>query len=383
MIGIVGAGRTGRGFLARLLVENQAPFVMFDQDRDLVEKLKGGYQISFFSGVRTPIAVRDYQILHTEDAACRELLPNMETIFVSVGGTNLESVSRWLASMVSPEMLQGPCQNIIFCENARDPAEKARKLFLNSLPEDMREKADAHFGFMDAAVFCTTIQTGADNRDIESEDYPSLPFDVLRAKGNPPHLKGITPVKDFQNVLMRKIYTYNSASGIIAYLGWWKGYKIYADAANDPEILGLLDQNYREIGRAICAEYGYSEEDQAAFAALSKAKFCDRAIVDTVSRNAREPMRKLSAGERIVGPAMLIEKYGGDTGILALTAAAALLYSDPDDPQWEMLKRQKTEREVFLELSGLNGTDLFAKQVFESVKILKQIGRGVLPDRKG
>ena len=60
----------------------------------------------------------------------------------------------------------------------------------------------------------------------------------------------------------------------------------------------------------LCKEFGYTKEDQEEFALLSKKKFCDRTIIDTVARNAREPQRKMKAGERIMGPLLLLDQYG-------------------------------------------------------------------------
>ena len=380
MVVVIGAGKTGRGFLARLLFENGEPFILVDKDKNLVDRLQNGYRISFFSNVRPEIEVQGYRAVYTDDSDCPALLAAADRILVSVGGGNIADVAEWLASMVTANLLEGPFQNIIFCENARDPGEKARKVFLENLPEELRDKADAHFGFADAAVFCTTVEKTPGSVDIGSENYPVLPFDAAKVKGELPETKGFQPVSAFQNILIRKIYTYNAASGIIAYLGWWKKYKVYGDAANDPQILKLLDRNYQETGRAICAEYGYTAEDQAEFAALSKAKFCDRTIVDTVVRNAREPQRKLSAGERIVGPALLIEKYGGDSGVLALTAAAALLYTDKDDAEWEKMKASCNTEELFGKLSGLDREHPFVQKVSAAVKNLVSSGRGVLPE---
>ena len=92
--------------------------------------------------------------------------------------------------------------------------------------------------------------------------------------------------------------------------------------------------------RVLCKEFGYEPADQAEFAALSKAKFCDRTIVDTVARNARDPKRKLGANERIIGPIKLLHKYGEDATVLEKTAAAAVHYDSDDKNEWEYTLRE-------------------------------------------
>ena len=110
-------------------------------------------------------------------------------------------------------------------------------------------------------------------------------------------------MKDFGDFLTRKLYTYNAASCVLAYLGFLKGYTDYREAGRDPEILEKLDRNYEMTNSVLCEVYGYDPADQAEFAALSRSKFTSQTIVDTIDRNAREPQRKLKAGERIIGPA--------------------------------------------------------------------------------
>ena len=144
-------------------------------------------------------------------------------------------------------------------------------------------------------MFCTTTDDGL---DIMIENYPYLQCNADLLEGFYPNIKGIKPVNGFGDFLKRKLYTYNAASCVIAYIGYVKGYTDYADAANDSEILKLLDKNYEQTNKALCKGFGYDTKEQEEFALLSKEKFTSRAIKDTVSRNARDPLRKLAAGER-------------------------------------------------------------------------------------
>ena len=52
-----------------------------------------------------------------------------------------------------------------------------------------------------------------------------------------------------------------------------------------------------------------------------------------MSRVAREPRRKLAAGDRLVGPAVASRAAGIVPMALARTMAAALAYREPTDPQ--------------------------------------------------
>ena len=133
-------------------------------------------------------------------------------------------------------------------------------------------------------------------------------------------------------------------------MGWLYGYEDYASAANDSRIAALLDTNYAATNRAICAEFGCTASDQERFAALSRAKFCNPEIKDSIARNARDAKRKLGPTERIIGPLNLLKKHGEDYSVLCKTAAAALLYCK------NVESNQTPPEQLLSEVSGLKDT---------------------------
>lgn len=321
VIAVIGAGKTGRGFLARLLAEAHKEILFIDKNKTLVDALNaaGSFTVDFFGNVRAPFRVDGFRAVTWENAD----LSAAELLFVSVGGGNLPAVGAALRTRLA----DGKKRRIIVAENASHPA----KTLSEAIGLDT-------VAVSESTVFCTTIENGA--LDISSENYPYLQCDAAPFAGYDPAIAGVRPVDGFENFLTRKLYTYNAASCVIAYLGYIKGYTDYGAAANDPEILALCDRNYAATNRVLCRVYGYTEADQAEFAALSRQKFTDRTIKDTVARNAREPQRKLRFGERIVGPLCLLDEQGEDTAVLLLTAAAALLYENEGDAAWHTLKEE-------------------------------------------
>ena len=333
---IVGAGKTGRGFIGRLAAQAGCGIVFVDQNEELVERLNGAgrFCVSFFGGAREKMTIRNFSAATWEQAD----FTGAELIFVSVGGQNLEKVGE----MLREKLPAGGRYTVIACENASSPADKLTK-YIGRTDVTVSE----------ATVFCTTIEE--DGLDIASEDYPYLQCDADRLNGYEPFIPAVRPVGEFGNFLTRKLYTYNAASCVIAYLGAAKGYSVYSDAANDPEILELLDRNYEQINRAMCMEFGYSPDDQAEFAALSRKKFTSTAIKDTVERNARDVARKMAPGERIVGIMNLIGKYGGDASVMEMTAAAALLYTA--DEKWNAQRAESGERSILTDFCGVTNQE--------------------------
>ena len=337
---IIGAGKTGRGFVGRLAAEAGCEMLFVDCDQALVEKLNkaGSFEVSYFGGVREKTVVSSYHAATWEDADLSE----SELIFVSVGGQNLEAVGE----MLKVKLPKNGQHYIITCENASSPAEKLQKVIGR---DDVTVS--------EATVFCTTIDEN--EVDIASEDYPYLQCDRDRLGGYVPFIPAVKPVGEFGNFLTRKLYTYNAASCVIAYLGAVKGYEVYSDAANDPQVLELLDKNYEQSNRAMCMEFGYTPEDQAEFALLSRKKFTSTAIRDTVDRNARDVARKMAPGERIIGILQLVLKHGGDAAVLEQTAAAALLYTA--DPKWQAKKAEMSYEAILKDFCGIADEKLLAR----------------------
>lgn len=351
-IAVIGAGKTGRGFIGRLIAESKKEILFIDKNEALVNALnkKGAFNVDFFGGVRDTFKVSGFTASTWENADLSEC----ELLFVSVGGMNLKDVGTSLKALIS----DGKARYIIVCENASHPAKTLNEAI--GLP---------YVSVTESTVFCTTIENG--ELDISSENYPYLQCDALPLCGYTPDVSAVRPIDNFGNFLTRKLYTYNAASCVIAYLGFVKGYDDYGAAANDPDILVLLDKNYEATNKALCKAYGYGEADQKEFALLSKQKFCDRTIKDTVSRNAREPQRKLADMERIIGPMKLITEQGGDASVLILTAAAALCYEHPSDGAWSEIKREKTPEQILTDICGVTKDSALFDAIIEKYELIK------------
>jgi mannitol-1-phosphate 5-dehydrogenase len=354
---VVGAGKTGRGFIARLLAECDREIVFIDKDEELVNDLNNAksFNVSFFGNVRDTFTLSNFNATTWEDSDFSDI----ELIFVSVGGMNLPDVGALLKEKIN----DGYMRHIIVCENASHPAKTlSEAIGLNNITVS------------ESTVFCTTIEDG--RLDIASENYPYLQCDAAPLGEYDPKISTIRPINGFENFLTRKLYTYNAASCVIAYLGFAKGYTDYGSAANDEEILALLDRNYEATNRVLCKVYGYDEADQNEFALLSKAKFTDRTISDTVARNAREPQRKLQKAERIMGPLVLLDEHGEDTEPLLLTAASALLYEHESDKSWQKIKDENTPSEILRDICGLPEGSKLSMAILEKYELVKDYMNG-------
>jgi len=383
---ILGAGKIGRGFLGYLLARSGRPFVLVERDHALVQLInaRGAYGVHVLGapqkdrrmeGVRA-IAVADREAL---DAA----IAQAGLAFTCVGGKNLGELGVALAPAIGRRLAEGaPPFSIITCENWIRPAAALREAVYERLAPAQREALDRRVGFVESAVLCSAIEPEAtvlarDSLAVNVQDYIHLPIDSEAIRGALPRIDGLEPKTGFEGFLERKIYTYNAANATVSYLGYLKGYTVLAEAGRDEEILEVVRGVYRETGAALVARHNVSADDQEALAAASLAKFQDRTIVDTIERNARDPIRKLGPSDRLVGAARLVLQHGGRPESLAISIAAALFYDHPSDPIAADLKRRRESMgvdAVLREVCGLEPTSHLAAMVKEKVDLLRRAG---------
>ena len=102
-VAIVGAGKTGRGFLARLLREEPAAcgeIIFIDKDKALVDRLnaEGHFDVRFFGDVRPPLTVSGFRAFTWETQGLPEALAECDTVLVAVGGQNLQDAGASLSA---------------------------------------------------------------------------------------------------------------------------------------------------------------------------------------------------------------------------------------------------------------------------------------------
>ena len=220
---IIGAGQTGRGFLNKFFYLNDQFVTFLDKDEDLINQLqeKKSYQISF-GEEHAPLIVDNYEAYSIFSNQAKQIIRSADLIFVSVGRPNLKDVKEILKEIGNDPSKQ---VDIITAENG---------INVSSELEDLKGNDNIHIA--ESIVFCTTLSVEG-SLDIFSEDLNYLPYDVV-ALGHTLNYQGMEPVQDLDVLMTRKILTYNCISACVAYLGSYKGYTDYAEAANDPEIYG-------------------------------------------------------------------------------------------------------------------------------------------------
>lgn len=337
---IIGAGKIARGYVGHLVALSGAPLVFVDVNEQVVRLLteRGQYRVHILGNPDKSLTVTNLTALHSSDPALADVVARARVVFISVGGPNLPAVAAMLAPGLSARRAAGgQLLNIVCCENWKLPADILRKSMAERLPPEDQAYLAGKVGIAEATVLRSCIepteaQRAEDPLAVQAQDYWELQIDAAALVEPLPPIAGLFPVEKFYASLERKLFTYNAGNAVIGYLGALRGHEYLYQAATDPQILVEAQGVYDESGAAICARHGYTREEQAEFAAASLRKYQDSKIVDPVERQVRDPIRKLSRYDRLIGPASLALEYGIRPYHLALAIAAALHYTNPADP---------------------------------------------------
>ena len=117
-----------------------------------------------------------------------------------------------------------------------------------------------------------------------------------------------------------------------AYYGYLKGYRFIFEAACDGEIKYILTRALLESARALCKRHGAPLDDTMQFVEDLMVRFENKLLVDSFDRVGRDPKRKLSEGDRLVGAFRMVRQEGGVPAHIAVGIAAGYLFDMPTDP---------------------------------------------------
>ncbi|MFY3758182.1 mannitol-1-phosphate 5-dehydrogenase, partial [Escherichia coli] len=101
--------------------------------------------------------------------------------------------------------------------------------------------------------------------------------------------------------------------------------------------------------------YGFAPEKHAAYIEKILSRFENPYLHDDVERVGRQPLRKLSAGDRLIKPLLGTLEYGLPHANLIQGVAAAMHYRSAQDPQAQELAQLLSERGPKAALAQISG----------------------------
>ena len=348
---IIGAGRVGLGALGSALAMQGHEVVFAARRPEVINSINlHGYDVVVKGSIEARIEVRGVRgvMMPGEDFA-REV-ERADQIYTSVRPDNLPEISVSLAEAILHRIKSGVKRplDVFCCENLKNAGSQLERLIFTNLPFQFAQQVQDYVGFNSA--ISDRIVSGQEfdgtGRTVTTPDATGdVLFDTLQIKADFDVLPPLKGLDNFPACIEEKLYILNCGHAVCAYLGYKRGYKYIhesmADEAINRAVVGAMLEAQRALqckhGRAL--HYGGMTNEML-------ASFSDAALMDTIARVGRDPVRKLQSDDRLVGPAKLAYRYGVEPTYLIQGCAAALSFADQGDPQAAELQKMVRERNV-------------------------------------
>ena len=144
-------------------------------------------------------------------------------------------------------------------------------------------------------------------------------------------------------------------------------------------IANLLDEKIRavvkgameESGAVLIKRYGFDADKHAAYIQKILGRFENPYLKDDVERVGRQPLRKLSAGDRLIKPLLGTLEYSLPHKNLIQGIAGAMHFRSEDDPQAQELAALIADKGPQAALAQISGLDANSEVVSEAVTAYK------------
>lgn len=375
-----GAGSIGRGFIGALLSSAGYEVIFADVAEPIIEALnkERSYSIHILDLERNGEIDKINHvsgILTTNSADVNKAITEASIITTAVGPGVLSEVALKIAVGIKARRAAGITSelNIIACENLPGASSLLHGEVLEHLTS-AEDKAylDAKVGFPNCTVDRIVPPfTDTDGQEgilaVGVENFHEWIVEESAIKGPKLDIPGMTLTDNLTAYIERKLFTLNTGHAICAYLGFLKGYATVDESLSDRQIEEIVRGAMLESGAALCKKHGFDEKEHEKYINKIQSRFRNHYIKDDVVRVGREPIRKLSPDDRLVGPVKMAEEFGLRYDNLLKGIAAALLYENPEDKQSEELKLKIKEEGVGRVVAELIG---FAEDTHENREIV-------------
>ncbi|KUG60506.1 mannitol-1-phosphate 5-dehydrogenase [Nesterenkonia jeotgali] len=369
-----GAGNIGRGFVGTLLHEGGYEVVFSDVAAPLVDALSAAqsYTVHEVGAGGVDRKVENFRAINSADdpEAVAAEVAAADVVTTAVG----PAILRFIAPHVLAGLLQRPAGaeplQVMACENALGATDTLRG-HIQDLAGDQWEQLSARAVFANTAVDRIVPGQPADaGIDVTVEPFYEWAIESGPFGANRPHIPGAHFVQDLGPYIERKLFTVNTGHAAAAYLGSRAGRSKIAEALADEAVFAGVRAALEETSALLVAKHGFAEAEMAEYRETILQRFRNPELPDTVDRVGRQPLRKLSRHERLIGPAVQAQERGLRVEGLLAVIEAALHFESAEDEQAQQLQKLLTELDaeaLTTEVTGLGPADPLFSRVRELV----------------
>jgi mannitol-1-phosphate 5-dehydrogenase len=356
-----GAGNIGRGFVGLILHRAGYEVVFADVVGELIDALNStpSYQVKEVGLDSREEAVDNYRAINSrndEPAVIAEIAA-ADIVTTAVGPTVLKFVAPVIAAALRDRPDGAAPLTVMACENAINATNVLRDHIRSSVADDEWPAVEARAVFANTAVDRIVPAQAADaGLDVTVETYFEWAIERPPFGGNEPSIPDATWVDDLAPYIERKLFTVNTGHATTAYHGFARGISKLSDALADDAVRSAVEGVLGETKQLLVAKHDFTDEAQQAYVDKILERFANPHLPDTVDRVGRQPLRKLSRNERLIGPASELAERGIRPEHLLATVEAALSFDVPEDPEsveLQELLKSSTAAEATERITGL------------------------------
>lgn len=359
-----GAGNIGRGFIGYLLSLSGYHVIFADIDEELIDSINKNkkYLVEIVGENIKRKYVENISAVNSLDKKLINEISRTSIITTAVGPKVLEKIAPTIALGIQEKYNRNNKNylNIIPCENMIGAADYLKKQVEKYLNEKEVEFLNSYVGFVNSAVDRIVPPIGDKRKDITHvvvEEFSEWIVDETKFKGNIPKIKSMECTDNLIAYTERKIFTLNTGHAITAYLGYLNNCNTIRESILNPAIKKVVLGAMRESGKVLIYKYGFDPREHEEYIMSILSRFNNPFLKDSVTRVARQPLRKLSYDERLIKPLRGTIKYNLENINLIKGIAAAISYDydkDEDVAKIQKIMKENNIDEAIQEITGLN-----------------------------
>jgi len=377
-----GAGNIGRGFVGLLLHRAGYRVVFADVVDELINALNTtpSYHVKNVGLDSSEERVDNYRAINSRDdePAVIDEIASADVVTTAVGPTVLRFVAPVIAAGLRKRPDGATRLAVMACENAINATDVLLEQIRSQVPDAEWPAVAARAVFANTAVDrIVPAQSAEEGLDVTVETYFEWAIERPPFGGDEPPIPDATWVDDLAPYIERKLFTVNTGHATTAYHGFTRGIRKLSDALADDVVRAAVEGVLGETKQLLVAKHDFSDEAQQAYVDKILQRFANPYLPDTVDRVGRQPLRKLSRSERLIGPAAELAERGIRPRHLVATVEAALSFDVPDDPEsveLQQLLRTLTAEEATERITGLKPADPLYADVLAVLE--RRVGRG-------